>query len=185
MLYVLVDGDNVQIEAYLSFVKSNLETQFGTEYNLIFYCQSNMIFKYKSARTEKLSIVCSQTNNKNASDARILFQAGKFISESEKNKVVIVSNDKIFEEIIDNQNVFCIGYDTSKSKRLRVTKDNIMKVFTQLIERKEESHDIIIEDFREYFKCHSTSDLKDYIKKNLPELYVSGNDTLYYKTSKV
>lgn len=183
MLYVLVDGDNVQIEAYLNFVKHNLESQFGTDYSLYFYCQSNMIFKYKSMRTENLSIVCSQTTNKNASDARILFQAGKFIAESDENQVVIVSNDKIFEEIVDNKDVFCIGYDTSKSKRMRVTKDNIMKTFTKLVENKDESEDIILEDFREYFKCQSTSDLKNYIKKHLPELYVSGNDTLYYKTS--
>ena len=74
-----------------------------------------------------------------------------------------------------------MGYETSKGKKIKITKENIIDIFTNLMESKERNEDIFCEDFREYFKSASTSEFKRFINKNLPEMMVSGNEVMYMK----
>ena len=74
-----------------------------------------------------------------------------------------------------------MGYDTTKVKKIKITKQNILNMFTTLMDSKDNSEDVFCEDFREYFKCSSTSEFKTFISKNLPNLMISGNDVVYIK----
>ena len=179
MLHVFVDGDNIQIEAFYKFVRDELEHKFGTEYNLVFFCQSNLIFKYSPYRHDSITFKCTNTVGKNASDARIIFEAGKHLIENKNDKIVIVSNDKIFNEIVNNENIFCIGYVNSNQK-LKLTKNNIRKTLSYLIANKNSSDDIYVEDFKENFKKTNTSILKQFIICNTPDVKISCNDALYF-----
>ena len=181
MLHIYVDGDNIPIEAYFNFIKEKLEVDFGKEYKLTFFCQTNLIFKYQPDRAENMNIICSKISKKNSCDARILFEAGRLITEDINNKVVIVSNDKIYEEIEDGERIFTMGYDTNKVKKIKISKENILNMFATLMESKDSFEDVFCEDFRDYFKCSSTSEFKTFITKNLPNLMISGNDVMYMK----
>lgn len=178
-ILILVDGDNIQIEAYLQHVKPSIEEKWGTDYKLIFYCQSNLIFKYKPMRFENLTIVCSHTSGKNASDARILFDLGRFIAEDQYTKYIVVSNDKIYQEVVDNEKVFMIGYNTTKHKKLKVNKENLINVYKNFLENANQSDDLYLEDFRNFFKCESSHEFKNHIN-NVPQLKISCNDVIYW-----
>ena len=101
MYQVLIDGDNISIEKYFEHVFDNIKKiTNGEDYNTTILCQSNIFFRFCSNRNFDVSIRCCKTQNKNATDANILFLTGKYIAQS--YNVIIVSNDKIYSEISDN-----------------------------------------------------------------------------------
>uniref|UniRef100_A0A6C0F7E2 NYN domain-containing protein n=1 Tax=viral metagenome TaxID=1070528 RepID=A0A6C0F7E2_9ZZZZ len=179
MLHVLLDGDNIQYDTFVSHIKDNVDLRFGSNYIPDVFCQTNIIIKHSSLKTANIRIHCSKTTNKNASDARILVHIGKLLSTSNDCIIVIVSNDKIFEEIADNQRIFLIGY-VSSQKRVRLKKTFVLQAMKTLDEqRKLESDNIYLADLYEYLNYTSISILKDYINKFVPEIYIASNDVIY------
>ena len=175
--HVLLDGDNIQWETFMEHVKDPLEERFGTEYNLTVFVQTNILIKYKSLRNTQLNIVSSRTTNKNASDARMLVEVGKLWG---KIQVVIVSNDKIFEEVVDGVRIHQMGY-TSYRKKTKLKKSVVIRAMRELVDtRRDESDDVFLCDLYEYLNCSSISTLKEYINKFIPELYVAGNDSVFF-----
>ena len=94
--YVLLDGDNIQLDVFINDIKPQIEYKYGKKFKINLYCQSNIIFRYQTMRELTLSISCSKTKSKNSTDAQIIYHAGKLIGEDPSNVVVIVSNDQIF-----------------------------------------------------------------------------------------
>ena len=58
--------------------------------------------------------MCSETNKKNSSDARIIYETGKLNTLG--HKVIIVSNDNIYREI-EGDDVILIQFDASNKER--------------------------------------------------------------------
>ena len=175
---VLLDGDNIQWETFVDHVKGPLEERFGTEYNLTVFVQTNILIKYKSLRNTQLNIVSSRTTNKNASDARMLVEVGKLMNTN--TKVVIVSNDKIFEEVVDGIRIHQMGY-TSYRKKTKLKKSVVIQATRELVDtRRDKSDDVFLCDLYDYLNCSSISTLKEYINKFIPELYVAGNDSVFF-----
>ena len=184
MLHVLVDGDNIHVETFMSHVKEHIDNRFGTDYKPIVFCQTNVIFKYKQSRSVDLTIKCCNTKNKNASDAEIVFHAGK-LSVDPNNVIVIVSNDKIFEEVADNKQIHLVKH-VAQSKKLKLKKSNILQVFKELHEdRTDESDDIYVSDVQEYFPSYSVSAIHEYICQQVHDLVVSCNDVVYFRVPDV
>jgi hypothetical protein len=178
--YVLLDGDNILLDVFIKHVKPKLEFMYGTNYSLSLYCQTNLTFRYESLRSIKLSLSCTRTRTKNATDAQILFEAGKLIGESYDNIVIIVSNDKIFNEIVIPNKVILMGYENN-IKRLRLTKENLLKVFREHVEnRKDKSEDFFLEDYTNLFSKYSISTIKEHIQLYVPELSISNTNCIYY-----
>ena len=175
---VLLDGDNIQWETFVDHVKGPLEERFGTEYTVTVFVQTNILIKYRSLMNTQMNIVSSRTTNKNASDARILFEVGRL--HGGKATVVIVSNDKIFEEVVDGIRVHQMGY-TSYRKKTKLKKSVVIKAMRGLVDiRTSESDDVFLCDLYEYLNCSSVSTLREYINKFIPELYVAGNDSVFF-----
>lgn len=178
--HVLLDGDNIQWETYVDHVKEQIDKRFGKEYNLTVFVQTNILIKYRSLRDTHLNIRTSMTTNKNASDARILLEVGRLLERSGDSTIVIISNDKIFEEIIDNHRVYQVGY-TSYRKKTKLKKSVVVQAMRDLVDsRRSESDDIFLCDLYDYLNCNSVSTLKEYINKFIPELYVAGNDSVFF-----
>jgi hypothetical protein len=179
MIHVLIDGDNIQYETFINNVKDTLESSFGTDYKPIIFCQTNVLIKYKTQKSVDLQICCSKTTNKNASDARIILEVGKLL-QGTSDKIVVVSNDKIFEEITDNIRVFNIGYQNDK-KKVKLKKNIVISAMKDLISsREKESDDVYLCDLYDYMQCTSVSTLKEYIQRFVPELYLANNDAMFF-----
>lgn len=178
--YVLIDGDNIQFDTFQEHVRCVVDSRFGSGYVPCVFCQTNVIVKYASMKHSNLEIVCSKTTNKNASDAQILLRTGAILEGDTNAIVVIVSNDKIFEEIQDNVRVFVIGY-TSTKKRTKLKKATVLAAMKELTNARENVYDdIYLSDLYEYLNCNSVASLKDYIQRFVPELHVSGNDGVFF-----
>lgn len=176
-VHVFLDGDNIQWETFVDHVKEPLEDRFGSEYDLTVFVQTNILIKYRSLKNTRLNILSSKTTLKNASDARILVETGKVYG---KEVVVIVSNDKIFGEIVDDKWVHQMGY-TSYRKKTKLKKSVVIQAMKELYDRKkDESDDIFLCDLYDHLNCSSVSTLKEYINKFIPELYVAGNDSVFF-----
>ena len=181
-IHVLIDGDNIQYETYLNHVKDNLEIRFGTDYVPVVFCQTNILIKYRSMKQADVKIVCTKTTNKNASDARIVLEVGKLISKDSNCKTIIVSNDKIFEEIQDNKQVFIVGY-TSTQKRIKLKKNNVIQAVRTLTDQREsESDDVQLCDLYTYLNCNSIARLREYICRFVPELIITASDSVFFVT---
>jgi hypothetical protein len=184
MLHVLLDGDNIHIETFMNHVKESIDNRFGTLYIPQVFCQSNVILKYRERRNINLTVLCCNTKNKNASDARILFHAGK-LSVNPENTVVIVSNDKIFEEVADDKRIILIKH-VPESKRLKLKKTNVLQVFKELYdERTHESDDIYVSDIQEYFPNYNVVAMHRYISEQVKDLVISCNDVVYFNTESI
>ena len=185
MLYVLIDGDNIQYETFTNEVKQHIDKRFGTAYTPIVFCQTNVLIKYQSQKTVNVEIRCSKTKNKNASDARMLYEIGKIMESGYDNTIVIVSNDKIFEEVCDDKQVFVYTYYGNGSSRVKLKKANVIRAINELIQQREnESDDIFLCDLFEYMGCKSSVTLRDYINKFIPEVYVTSNDAIFFVEKK-
>ena len=177
MINVLIDGDNIQMESFLKHVKHIIDAKFGDRYVPTIFCQSNVLIKYKSFRTTQINVQCSTTTNKNASDARIILHTGKLLQQSSENIIIIVSNDKVFEEIVDNVRVHLLGYVNMHAKK-KLKKSNIMSVFQNLIMNKKPHEDIFLEDIKEYFH-QSLSELRSFILANVGELCITPSEVVF------
>lgn len=179
-LHVLIDGDNIHLDTFLTYIKPNVDKLFGREYIPVLFCQTNVLIKYRECRTASVQICCSKTSNKNASDARILVEIGKLQEKSQENIIVIVSNDRIFEEVADSVKVHIMTY-VNKTKTKKLKRKNVLDVLQDLNDAKEsQSDDIYIDDLCEHFKGVSKLDMKGYIVNSVPELRVSSNDVIFY-----
>lgn len=172
MYHILLDGDNIQWETYVSHVKDSIEAEYGHAYRLTVFVQTNILIKYRSLRMSSLNISCSRTTNKNASDARIILEVGKLLA-STIDTIVIISNDRIFDEIVDNDRVFMRGYMGYK-KKTKLKKNLVINVMKSLMSGP--GQEVNLADLYEEINCSSISSLRDYLNKFIPELFVSSND---------
>ncbi len=173
-MQVLIDGDNIQWDTFVDNVKDDIEKKFGTNYIPTLFCQSHILIKFRSLQETDLKIVCSRTNNKNATDARILLEVGKLLQTS--SKIIIVSNDKIFQEVVDNEKIFLFGY-SNNFKKTMIRKNVVTRAMHELLSERD---DVYLSDLFEQINCRSISSLRDYINKFIPEMYVAGNDIVSY-----
>ncbi len=173
-MQVLIDGDNIQWDTFVDNVKDKIEKKFGTNYIPTLFCQSHILIKFRSLQETDLKIVCSRTNNKNATDARILLEVGKLLQTS--SKIIIVSNDKIFQEVVDNEKIFLFGY-SNNFKKTMIRKNVVTRAMHELLSERD---DVYLSDLFEQINCRSISSLRDYINKFIPEMYVAGNDIVSY-----
>ena len=178
--YILLDGDNIQLDIFINDIKPQIEYKYGKKFKIILYCQSNIIFRYQIMRELTLSINCSKTRNKNATDAQILYQAGKLIGEDPSNIVIIVSNDQIFNEIV-NENVFLIG--NNNCKKMKLNRTNLLNVFEELSKdcKTNLSKDIYLDEFLFYFSKDSISSIETLINNHIPELCISKSNCVYWR----
>jgi hypothetical protein len=185
MFDVFIDGDNISLERYFNSITQKVKSIVHSDsYKITLVCQSNILFKYFSNRNIDISIICCDTTNKNATDAKIIFQAGKSISQN--RKVIIVSNDKIYLEIVDNETSFVINYDpVSIPKESRLKKKVIIRAIKQLQEKNKEdpSYDIYLSDLQNFFPSYQLLDLRRYIA-SLTEVNISSGETVYLTNKK-
>ena len=172
---VFIDGDNIPIETYFSSVKSRIDEFIGYEAEPIVYCQSNLIFKFHSNRQLNFTLRCCKTSNKNATDARIVLEVGKTIANNQK--AIIISNDKIFQEIEDNKNIFVFTTIQYENKSEQLTKKNLFRVFRYLYQTNH-NNDVYLSDFLTYFPNKNIHDLREFISF-IPQLSISKNDSVY------
>lgn len=171
---VLIDGDNIQWDTFVDNVKDKIDKKFGTNYIPTIFCQTHILIKFRSLQETNLRIVTARTNNKNATDARVLLEIGKLLQTS--SKIIIVSNDRIFEEVVDNERIFLFGYSNNFKKT--IIRKNV--VLNSMAELSIENEDVYLSDLFEKINCKSISSLREYINKFVPEMYVAGNDIVSY-----
>lgn len=171
---VLIDGDNIQWDTFVDNVKDKIDKKFGTNYIPTIFCQSHILIKFRTLQETNLRIVTARTNNKNATDARVLLEIGKLLQTS--SKIIIVSNDRIFEEVVDNERIFLFGYSNNFKKT--IIRKNV--VLNSMAELSIENEDVYLSDLFEKINCKSISSLREYINKFVPEMYVAGNDIVSY-----
>lgn len=178
-MHVLIDGDNIQYETFLTHVKGTIDRQFGQNYVPTIFCQTNIVIKYRSMKDANIKICCTKTTNKNASDAQIILRVGKILGGHDSGTIVIVSNDKIFEEIADGTRVHLVGF-VNPTRCTRLRKNTIKAAFRDLsAQRCHESEDIYLTDLYEALNCNSIATLKEYIQRFVPEMYISANDAIF------
>ena len=176
----MIDGDNIQLDVFINEIKPQIEYKYGKEFQINLYCQTNLVLKYESMRSLNLCINCSKTKNKNSTDAQILYQTGLLIGENPDNKVIIISNDQIFNEI-SSHNVILIG-NKIHSTKLKLSKNNLLTVFKELSKdcKFNPSKDIYLDDFLTYFTKNSLSEIESLINK-IPGLCISKSNCVYAK----
>jgi hypothetical protein len=171
---IFVDGDNVPMQRYIDRIHDDLKLFIGNvEVQPIVYCQSNLVFKYRPDVDFKVTLRCCKTRNKNATDARILMDAGCAIQRGER--VVIVSNDNIFKEI-ESEDVIIVQFSFPKQSKLQ--KKAILRIIKEFKESREPHEDIYISDLLEYFPVYKMERIRKYIE-NTPELGINQNDGIY------
>jgi len=175
MLHVLLDGDNIQWEMFVDNVKQEIDRRFGIDYVPTIFCQTHVLVKFHSLRETNLRIRASKTTKKNAADARMLMEIGKLSADS-KNIIVVVSNDKIFEEVVDDEKIFQVGY-LNNFKKTVISKKVVKKAMCELSIQMEDVH---LGDLFEKINCKSISSLREYINKFIPDLYVAANDVVSF-----
>lgn len=171
-LHVLLDGDNIQWETFVDNVKQEIDRRFGTDYVPTIFCQTHVLVKFHSLRETNLRIRAARTTKKNAADARMLMEIGK-LSADLKNIIVVVSNDKIFEEVVDDERIFQFGY-LNNFKKTVISKKVVKKAICEL------GTDVHLSDLFEKINCKSISSLREYINKFIPDLYVAANDVVSF-----
>lgn len=128
-LHVLLDGDNIQWETFVDNVKQEIDRRFGTDYIPTIFCQTHVLVKFHSLCETNLRIRAARTTKKNAADARMLMEIGKLSTDS-KN-IIVVSNDKIFEEVVDDEKIFQIGY-LNNFKKTIISKKVVKQTMCEL-----------------------------------------------------
>lgn len=178
MYHILIDGDNISIESYLTKICSNIESivkENPSQTTIV--CQSTLVIKYASQRMMNMNVHCCSSKNKNATDATILYLAGKITNQG--SQVIIVSNDKIFLEISETFGITLLGYiNTNKVNEVRLKKKNIVKVINKIRNEAPSNHDIFVSDLIEYFPSYDLLKIRKYIE-NLPEIVINSHDVVY------
>lgn len=179
---IFLDGDNIPIEHYYNEITEKISNIIRPDnINDIIpnvFSQSNMVFKYTSMRDVTMRICCCNTTNKNATDAQIIFNVGK--KHAQGKKIIIVSNDKIFNEIADN-NIIVIQHNNNfeNEKKPKLRKNNIINAINE-IKDGNDSKDVYLCDLCSYFPNHQMSKLRYYIN-SLYDINISANDCVYIK----
>jgi len=181
MYNVYIDGDNICLERYFRDINTQVENITGKEnYKITVVCQSNIIFKYNSERSFAIELKCCKTKNKNATDARIIYYAG--MHKAKHEKVIIVSNDKIYEEIEEPHEIIVIGFPIiAQQKITKLRKRNIINSLARIRTDKGPSYDIYLSDLQQYFPTFSILDIRRYIE-SLHCVHISEADSVYVQT---
>lgn len=185
MYQVLIDGDNISFEKYFENILKIIKTiTHHNEFKTTIISQSNLVFKFSSQRQiHNLSIICCNTKNKNATDANILFQAG--ISIALGHEVIIISNDKIYLEITENNSkVTVFGYTppTNEYSQNKLRKKTILKYINHLKSINPQSYDVTLDDLHTFFPKTSMFELRCYINSLEPHGFkINSSDHVYIK----
>ena len=178
---IIIDGDNISLERYFSDIQSNINSITKTDnVHTTVICQSNLTFKYVSQRSIELSLHCCKTQNKNATDANILFYTGRYVEQG--HHVIIVSNDKIYSEIADNTNVTIVGYTPPQSEYSsnKLRKKTITQIIKQLRHIHGDSYDVTLDDLQTYFPKYSRLEIRKYIESlRLHGIIINASDVVY------
>lgn len=178
---IIIDGDNISLERYFSDIQSNINSiikEFPFHTTVI--CQSNLTFKYVSQRSIELSLHCCKTQNKNATDANILFHAGKHVADG--YHVIIVSNDKIYSEIADDKNVTIIGFTPPQTEHCdnKLRKKTVIQAINKMKHMHGASYDVTIDDIQFYFPKYSRLEVRKYIESlRLHGIIINASDIVY------
>lgn len=176
---IYIDGDNIPIDHYFNEIKDRVQSIIHpcdiNQIAPIVYSQSNVIFKYTSARETNIRLCCCKTTNKNATDAQILYQTG--VSTQKGNRVIIISNDKIFQEIENQDNVILVTHTFAKGKQNKLRKSNIVKAINE-IKNGDTSKDVYICDLADHFPNHSVTKIREYIE-TIDDIRVNKSDCVY------
>lgn len=178
---IIIDGDNISIERYFTDILHSINSIVKeAPAHTTIICQSNLTFKYVSQRSIDLSLRCCKTQNKNATDANILFYAGMYIAQG--YDVIIVSNDKIYREIEDNRNITIIGYTPPQSEYSlnKLRKKTILQVLQQIKHQHNNSYDVTIDDMQYYFPKYSRLEIRKYIESLRPHgIIINASGVVY------
>jgi predicted methyltransferase len=178
---VIIDGDNISIERYFTDILCNVQSIVKqSPLHTTIVCQSNLTFKYVSQRSIELSLRCCKTQNKNATDANILFLSGLYVAQG--FDVIIVSNDKIYSEIEDNNNVTIVGYNPPQNEYTsnKLRKKTILQVLKQIKHNQGESYDVTLDDLQYYFPKYSRLEVRKYIESlKLHGIIINASDVVY------
>jgi hypothetical protein len=178
---IIIDGDNISLERYFADIQENIHSiTKNNETHTTVICQSNLTFKYVSQRSIELSLHCCKTQNKNATDANILFHTGRYVATGDH--VIIVSNDKIYTEISDNLNVTIIGYTPPQSENSvnKLRKKTIIQTLQKLKHHHGESYDVTLDDLQFYFPKYSRLEVRKYIESlRLHGIIINASDVVY------
>lgn len=176
---IYIDGDNIPIDHYFNDIRDRVKSIIHpvniNDIAPIVYSQSNVVFKYTSARETNIRLCCCKTTNKNATDAQILFNTGK--STEKGNRVIIVSNDKIFQEIENQDNVIVVTHNFAKDKTVKLRRNNVIKAIND-IKGGDESKDVYVCDLADYFPNHSVTKIREYID-SLVDVRINRSDCVY------
>jgi len=181
MYYIYIDGDNICLERYIADIHKQILNITGSdEFEINVICQSNILFKYTSERNFDLRLKCCKTKNKNATDARIIFHAG--VHRAKNEKVIIVSNDKIYEEITEQHWIIVIGFPLSSSPKIvKLKKRNVINAIERIRSEKGTCFDITVSDLQDYFPTFSLLDIRRYIE-SLQGVHISAAEAIYVRS---
>lgn len=178
MFHIIIDGDNISFDTFYDYILPGIKEKTQNNYFITLICQSNIVFKYVSNRQIDLSMKCCKTNKKNATDANIIFQAGKSVANG--LNVIIISNDKIYQEISDNDNIEIVGYlyNVNETTYVKLKKSNILKALRNLKKKYGESYDVFVSDLQPFFCHYNIQQIRRYIE-SLPDIFLSSSDCVY------
>ena len=169
-----MDGDNIAVNRFVCNIQAEINEFTRETPKPIVFCQSNLVFKYESQKELDVCFKCCKTQNKNATDARIIFETGRALERGEK--VIIVSNDKIFKEL-ESDHIVIFKCDIVKPSKLR--KNAIIKIINEFRSTRESHEDIYVSDILEYFPSYKMERITNYIQ-SIPELQINVNGGIYY-----
>lgn len=181
MYEIIIDGDNISMERYFTDIQNSVQS-ITKEYSVhtTVICQSNLTFKYVSQRSIELSLHCCKTQNKNATDANVLFLTGKYVAMG--NHVIIVSNDKIYSEIADNNNVTIIGYTPPQGEysNNKLRKRAIIQTINKFKHIHGDSYDVSLDDIQFHFPKYNRLEVRKYIESlNHHGIIINASDIVY------
>jgi len=181
MYKIIIDGDNISMERYFTDIQDSVQsiTKDSSVHTTVI-CQSNLTFKYVSQRSIELSLHCCKTQNKNATDANVLFLTGKYVAMG--NHVIIVSNDKIYSEIADNNNVTIIGYTPPQCEysNNKLRKRAIIQTINKFKHIHGESYDVSLDDIQFRFPKYNRLEVRKYIESlNCHGIIINASDIVY------
>lgn len=184
MLHIIIDGDNISVDKYIEHILPLLNIKKEESCKTTVFVQNNFKIKYMSNLKINVNIEFTTTRHKNATDSRILFETGKSIQQGEK--VIIISNDKIFEELDETiPEVTLYGYNKITAKKgYKLKKKNVIACLKIANMTKKKNEDVFLSDFQfEYFTHIQKEILQDYIVKHISDIEISADECVYFKSN--
>ena len=177
--YVYIDGDNICMNKYIDEMLPTVKNIIGdSKFETTVICQSNIIFKYNKSLELSLNFKCCRTKNKNATDCRIIYYCGMHSLKQEK--VIIISNDRIYEEIEESHIIVLKFPILRKENVVKFSKRNMISAIEKIKMEQPASYDITLSDIQPYFPTHTLLDIRRYIE-SLHCVHISGADAVYVK----